>query len=533
MKKLLCISVLFMGGLTAFAQTPLDGFSAPSFAQEGNCGNLMSVVSTGGTVNVNIGPFDLDSKEDRGECGYVEGHDIVAAPGSTVEFDVKISTVWGKFAMFAGTNNDDMNRIMLCGNASGWPNQENNFNDKTLYIEDGLGSKLESGTLPSVAIPADAIDGSVYLVRMMFFGPNDGDTDASAWDFDYSYKEGTYYDFKITVRDGIEAPKYTVTFPQSVEHGSFVIKDEGVAITSGDEIEQGTRLTVEIAPDAGYYIDQIIVNGSPIEGNSFVVSGDMEVSVSFVRFSYSNFNTPSFAQEGNCGNLMSVVSTGGTVNVNIGPFGLDSKEDRGECGYVEGHDIVAAPGSTVEFDVKISTVWGKFAMFIGTNNDDMNRIMLCGNASGWPNQENNFNDKTLYIEDGLGSKLESGTLPSVIIPTNATNGDIFLVRMIFFGANSSETESDWTYNHTYAEGQYYDFIVKVDSTNGISEIAEGSAPLYYAHNEIFAVAEGEIEIYNLTGSLVKRAYAASVAVDELPAGVYVARANGKTLKFVK
>ncbi len=526
MKKLLCISVLFMGGLTAFAQTPLDNYDAPSFAGSGNAGNLMHVITNGGTTNLNVGPYNVDSKDDRVECGYVEGHDLVASQGATVSFDIKVFTYWGRFAIFTDANESrSMERIVLLGNPGTTTFEGGSARTGSqVHVEDG--TEDVDGTLPSITIPADATNGDVYLVRMIFFGANSGETESS-WTYNHSYAEGQYYDFKVIVQDSsIELPKYAVTFPQSVEHGSFVVQENGVDIASGAEIEQGTRLTIVATPDAGY-VTQIKINGELTDRDSFVVSEDVEIEVAFI------LTAPTFSKEGNVGNLMHVITEGASTNLNIGPYSYDSTEDRVECGYVDGHDIIAGCGTTVTFDIMLSTYWGRFAIFSNVNETaTMERIVLLGNPGTTTFQGGEAKTGSqVHVEDGTNDV--DGTLPSITIPANAVDGETFLVRMIFFGANSSETESDWTYNHTYAEGQYYDFIVKVDSTNGISEIAEGSASLYYAHNEIFAVAEGEIEIYNLTGSLVKRVYAASVAVDELPAGVYVARANGKTLKFVK
>ncbi len=65
------------------------------------------------------------------------------------------------------------------------------------------------------------------------------------------------------------------------------------------------------------------------------------------------------------------------------------------------------------------------------------------------------------------------------------------------------------------------------------EKVKSTVSLYYAQEAIHTNAEGEIGIYDTAGNLLRRATEAPVAVGDLVPGVYIVRAGGQTLKFVK
>ena len=79
---------------------------------------------------------------------------------------------------------------------------------------------------------------------------------------------------------------YTVTVADGIENGSVALNLDGFPIEPPIELLAGTEVTVEATPDAGFALEAITVNGTPlIEGNTFVVEGDSEVSATFVESS--------------------------------------------------------------------------------------------------------------------------------------------------------------------------------------------------------------------------------------------------------
>ena len=85
----------------------------------------------------------------------------------------------------------------------------------------------------------------------------------------------------------VAAPaQYTVTIADGIENGSVALNLDGTPIEPPIELLAGTEVTVEATPDAGFALESITVNGTPlIEGNTFVVEGDSEVSATFVESS--------------------------------------------------------------------------------------------------------------------------------------------------------------------------------------------------------------------------------------------------------
>ncbi len=94
------------------------------------------------------------------------------------------------------------------------------------------------------------------------------DTDAGRW---------TVTDLKVEARTSTEAT-YTVTIPQN-DNATIVVTDaEGNVITSGDQVAEGTVLTIEATAKEGYEVEEIWVNAEAIEGNTVTVNGNITIS---------------------------------------------------------------------------------------------------------------------------------------------------------------------------------------------------------------------------------------------------------------
>ena len=256
----------FMAG-TMMAQTPLDGYNAPTYPKEGNVGNIVSF-STSGALE------DLTKISiPKTPSGKIT-QEISVAPGAKVEFTINIDTWWGQFMAYSDANETKtMQRLILCGN-NGQGGFENHTTGVTVYVEDGT-TKVNSGTLPSVTIPSGAADGDFYLLRMMFIGGTDPDNGYAG-----SYTEGTYYDLKINVKSQIE--KYAISI-NTPENGALVLKNGNAVINSGDEIAEGVVLTIEATPNSGYELKQITLNGTEYKAASFTVTEAATLAAEFTE----------------------------------------------------------------------------------------------------------------------------------------------------------------------------------------------------------------------------------------------------------
>lgn len=93
----------------------------------------------------------------------------------------------------------------------------------------------------------------------------------------------TLYRVTLTVPGETPQPTYAVTFAQP-QNGTLVVKNEGVAIASGDEFEAGTVLTVEATPADGFVLSTLTAGGVDIiDAKRFtIVDAAVEVVATFV-----------------------------------------------------------------------------------------------------------------------------------------------------------------------------------------------------------------------------------------------------------
>lgn len=141
-------------------------------------------------------------------------------------------------------------------------------------------------TLPSFVIPETAKLGAT---RMRFKA--DWNSLDPCGDKDLAKNRGTMLDFTINLHTAV---KHVINFEQPVEGGSFLLKAGDKIINSGDEVIEGTTLTVEPTPAQGYKLISINVNDQVLDGNSFTVTEAATVKVVFdKKETYTvTFNTP-------------------------------------------------------------------------------------------------------------------------------------------------------------------------------------------------------------------------------------------------
>ena len=152
-----------------------------------------------------------------------------------------------------------------------------NFNDPehgtlTVTVFGGTfisGAKFKKGTEVIISInPAVGYEGAVTVNGEPLVGN--------------SYTIGTEDITIVATFNKVTIPKHKVTFTDGI-NGTFQVKKDGEAISSGNQYAEGTEFTIWTNPAKDYKVGAITINGEPIEGTSFVMgSEDIEVGVSFV-----------------------------------------------------------------------------------------------------------------------------------------------------------------------------------------------------------------------------------------------------------
>ena len=288
MKKnyLFTLAALLLGSTIANAQKPLDGYEAPSFTAPGNCGKVISL-STSGALENYTDLKDLTT-------GKIE-QELFVAPGAKVEFSIKITTFWGRFAIFTDANSSkEITRLLQCG----VPGPSNPYNDETngvLVRAEDNPNPTPDGTLPSITIPQDAAEGTVYLFRMIFTTMDDINTYAP------SFKEGIYHDIKITVKNNIQ--RYTINIA-TPENGTLTIKNGETPIESGAQVPEGTVLSVAATPLTGYELVSIKNNDEIYASETFVASADANFAAQFKKLASTGdamlMSAPGYGEAGDC-----------------------------------------------------------------------------------------------------------------------------------------------------------------------------------------------------------------------------------------
>ncbi len=123
----------------------------------------------------------------------------------------------------------------------GVPGPSNPCNDETngvlVHAEDNP-NPTPDGTLPSITIPQDAAEGTVYLFRMIFTRMDDINTYAPLSRRDISrYKNNRKKQYT----------RYTINIA-TPENGTLTIKNGETPIESGAQIPEGTILSVAATP---------------------------------------------------------------------------------------------------------------------------------------------------------------------------------------------------------------------------------------------------------------------------------------------
>ena len=93
--------------------------------------------------------------------------------------------------------------------------------------------------------------------------------------------------FEVT-EDAVVTATFTLIPPSVTTYEVSVgtVENGTVAVSTEGTVEEGTTITVTATPDTGYELNQILVNGTAITGNTFEVAADSVVTATFTKTIY-------------------------------------------------------------------------------------------------------------------------------------------------------------------------------------------------------------------------------------------------------
>ncbi len=506
MKKnyLFTLAALLLGSTIANAQKPLDGYEAPSFTAPGNCGKVISL-STSGALENYTDLKDLTT-------GKIE-QELFVAPGAKVKFSIKITTYWGRFAIFTDANSSkEITRLLQCG----VPGPSNPYNDETngvlVHAEDNP-NPTPDGTLPSITIPQDAAEGTVYLFRMIFTTMDDINTYAP------SFKEGIYHDIKITVKNNIQ--RYTINIA-TPENGTLTIKNGETPIESGAQVPEGTVLSVAAAPSTGYELVSIKNNDEIYASETFVASADANFAAQFKKLASTGdaMLTPGYGEAGDC-QLRFSDTVLGSHNTDKNQVESDQRSRNytfsawispmGYNGVLMGH-------------VQNSITWAVEGSYgVGVKDGKLDALQK---TNGRSTVEVTYNTP---VEEEAAYELRRfdvaiGESPAPV----KTYSNLYAVNLgekyKFASVSVNDTPLENINDPIKVTDQNLTVNATFELATGIEDVT-AEATAYYNDKVLYMPQGATAVIYNLLGTAVAEATEMTTNLENLPAGIYLAKVS--------
>lgn len=342
-------------------------YCTPTFSQGREVGHITSATTTGAVANLNY--------TDTGTGNYDNYNKIVdrsmaVRAGQTIEVTVQAQNGrWGVERIFVDLNGDGQfgadEMIIKYGDTS---NSNNN-----------LDNVVASFTLP------ENFSAKKTLMRVLF---TDGDTQGGD-DACGAYVDGGFYDFEMRIVDAA----YTVTYANTnPDLGTITVKAGENAISNGDEIEAGTELTIEVAPNESVKIASFTINDenrlSDLKNNTLKITAtsSIDIKVSFKSTQYTfnlvnvtpnsgsvvakNYDTQAEIADGDKINEGDYITITLTPNKGEKVIGLKNNEEA-----VDLNNEVDDYGNYMEYsfeakgDVSIEVTFSKLVGIISANTD--------------------------------------------------------------------------------------------------------------------------------------------------------------------
>lgn len=290
--------------------------------------------------------------------------------GQTIEVTVQAQNGrWGVERIFVDLNGDGQfsadEMVIKYGDTS---NSNNN-----------LDNVVASFTIP------ENFSAKKTLMRVLF---TDGDTQGGD-DACGAYVDGGFYDFEMRIVDAA----YTVTYANATpDLGTVTVKAGENAISSGEEIEAGTELTIEVAPNESVKIASFTINDenrlSDLKNNTLKITAtsSIDIKVSFKSTQYTfnlvnvtpnsgsvvakNYDTQAEIADGDKINEGDYITITLTPNKGEKVIGLKNNEEA-----VDLNNEVDDYGNYMEYsfeakgDVSIEATFSKLVGITSTNAD--------------------------------------------------------------------------------------------------------------------------------------------------------------------
>ncbi len=331
----------------------------------------------------------------------------------------------------------------------------------------------------------------------------------------------------VEIAGDVEPVNYAVTFSPA-ENGTFEVKDNGTAIASGTEVLQGTVLTVETTPHTGYVLDAIMVNGSEISGNTFMVNGVTTVAVTFKEETQEvvEYSTPSGTMHSN----------GKTYVERIYTEGAETNIDK---------TWTSAPGSVYQLldEVVVVKQGTSFNLHLNAHSlGSESSTTVCQDLryttavifSDW-NRDGVFTQEEVYGDNPpahnvTGNMAVMEITKAFTVPANASLGES-RIRVIYSNAWGEVATANTT---NIQEGMAYDIVVKVNTSSAIDEV-ETAYKVYGRQGQIVVACEGNqrVDVINITGQVVLSTHVDGYALLDVPTrGVYIVRCGENVARVV-
>lgn len=149
-------------------------------------------------------------------------------------------------------------------------NEENELVSYTYYNATGegpstnsIGETVEAGEgktgAPVFTIPEDVLTGKTRLRLKIDWNSKNPCGNPSPTN-PIGGNNGTIIDYSIDIQAKSTATTSTINFPESIVNGALTVKAGDKDITNGEEVANGTELTIIATPAEGYILDYLEVN---------------------------------------------------------------------------------------------------------------------------------------------------------------------------------------------------------------------------------------------------------------------------------
>ena len=340
----------------------------------------------------------------------------------------------------------------------------------------------------------------------------------------------------VQIVEGHTFPTNNLTITQPTEGGTFkVVNAQNEEVTDGP-IDQFTALTVVAEPAEGYRLDKVLVNGEENSGTTFVIEDDTEVTVVFTNKATVSYTTAAhgqvemFVNDATEATAFGEVTLGSKVTLKATPdegYELTSLLINGEEKIEEVADNTYTIAS-LDDNMTVEATFSEKVLYWQIT------CMVEGNGT-----------VTIYDEEGTQYPSGYNQIPSNVdmrLEFEPAEG----YEIVDFYETDAEGETTSLLNqiqsNVYNIGRLtgnHIYNVKFSAISGIDEAIDALS-IYCNAGMLYVNGLGEnatIEIYDITGKLVKVAHEVPVNVSDLYNGCYIVKVAmnnaEKVVKFIK